>query len=569
MYRSSGSVSVLSGVLSGPYTGKARTLDALLIEDATRERLHKALSGRGAPEPIAYERPGFGGWFNPGWGLLASVVLITLLFAFDFGSLGSSFAEQPPYFAAFYLVFAAIFAVCLVAVLRERATYGGGALRPGRYLFPLDAVEISLPDKNRRQTVTVRPLGDARDAIIEQRGRQTDLVIRFEGGDFVRWPLRADPHGDLALRRLERAQRLLEELSYTPVLDHAFTNDLFFEIRVDKSWDKLAPGAAPTAVRATTLGSLAIGRFAPVLVAAITLAFGGGAYAVRSSAGDVAIFNQAYSAGTEEAMDRYLAIGGKRVELANERIQELRNDEKIRVAQKDVDAARERAWQNQFTGPDPIRDAINDSKCADALRAMASPKHPKTAALLADNLHGTPAPENRVVFLDFQRHGDTAATIATLYDDETAFTHAFQRVLSDSCPTSTLRFIDGPRSVGYGAHLVIDYTIKQHATTWEVGASGSAAKVHPEDFLFEVHLLDRDDKDVDAFTLTLPAAVQAPVQPRDRSIISIPSAVLPAELVNEVQTARAFDRLYDEVWSLFFDGDPHVPLKAAAAPLTP
>ena len=154
----------------------------------------------------------------------------------------------------------------------------------------------------------------------------------------------------------------------------------------------------------------------------------------------------------------------------------------------------------------------------------------------------------------------------TLQADEDAFIRALSRVFSNWCPLEVLQFqatTDDSMLAYWGAHLAIEYTVTQHATKWP-------GDVHPEDFSFDVHLSSVDEKAIDGFTLHFPAAAEPPTKLRERSVIPTPASPLSAaEVVNDAQTARAFDRLYDEVWSLFFDGDPIVPLKEPAAVLTP
>lgn len=556
MYRSSGSVSVLSGVLSGPYSGGKKTLEAGLLEDATRARLERALSGRGAPEPIAYERPGGQGWLSPTWGVILAIGLICALFATGWGNLDSRFAEQPGYFAVFYVALGLLFTGCFVALLRRRATYGTGALRPGCYLFPLDTVDISAPDASGRQTLVVRPLGDARDAAIETNGKTTELVIRFEGGDLVRWPLRGDANGEIALKRLGYAQKLLEELSYSPVLDHAFTSDLFFEVRADKSWDKLEPTGASAPIKLPTWKSIVLGRFAPVLAVVTGLAFGSGVYAFRYKAGDAQLFATAYFMYSPDAMERYLALGGHDTGTANEVLQGFKDRAAEAAKRQAQEVENDRAAAAM---PSPT----NDEKCINALADSASTKHPKTTQLLIQNIKNTRMRvHGRQLWLSFKYHGDPSPTLA---EDEATFTRALVRVLSDVCPTMQVITTNAGEILAYwGAHLEVDYTVKPRAQTWPDGS-------HAADFAFDVHLFsDRSIEPVDGFTLTLPPPNEAPTKLRDRSIVGWGVPDGPHANTNEyAQDARAFDRLYDEVWSLFFDGDPVVPLSSPRAVLTP
>ena len=265
MYRKASSTSVPSGVPSGTYTGGERVIDGAPRASHARAARSVAVDAR-EPCPIAYERPASHASSVPcgassarRWasrprfcdrlreprqrlGVAAVVVARDLL-----GS--PTYARRRS---------------CRSSVVA--ALFGGGArgaLRPGRYLFPLDAVEIALPDASGQQLVTVRPLGDARHADVELDGKRVDLVLGFEGGEVMRFTLRGDHKGTVALRRLEHAQKLLEDLTYKHRLEDAFANDLFFDLRVDNAWSALRQRGPPRPPRAPNVLSLALSRFAP------------------------------------------------------------------------------------------------------------------------------------------------------------------------------------------------------------------------------------------------------------------------------------------------------------------
>jgi hypothetical protein len=80
--------------------------------------------------------------------------------------------------------------------------------------------------------------------------------------------------------------------------------------------------------------------------------------------------------------------------------------------------------------------------------------------------------------------------------------------------------------------------------------------------VFDVKLLAPDDTGKVTFRLTMPP-------PEKLSMANRAQTIFPSKLeddgtyderVYDALTARAFDRLYDEVWSLFFAGNPRVPL---------
>lgn len=573
MYRKASSTSVLCGVPSGAYTGGKRVIDAALLEASTRDRLDKALGFRGTPAPIAYERHGAHASSKPVWGIIGATMGLSTLFALGFGNLDSDFAMQPWWMLALYLALGFFFASSLLPLLRRRALFGGGvrgALRPGRYLFPLDAFDIALPDASGRQSIAVYPLGDARHSDVAIDGKKVDLVIRFEGGEELKFPLRGDHKGTVALRRLEHAQRLLEDLTYKESLETAFANDLFFDLRVEKSWDQYKPGTGPAPVRAPNLVSVVLGRFAPVLLAVITLGLGAGTFFVRREAGDTALYNHAVARSTPRAMDLYLARGGKK-RLAAEDVRQ-RLAEHPQVASYD-DHQKTIERSAGFGSFDSMDEEVVDRKCIEALEARASTKHPKSVPALVKEIrrktrrvdwaaprpvwgHETNAERADVPDLD----GEVLARQQVLEG-------AFERVLSEMCPTSVLT-LDHEMYM-HSLTIRIQASPLLMATTWHVSdADDKPFDVHQLRFDFRVEL-QQDGLTLESFDLTIRPPPEPPMAVRPQSLFSLagdpPKPGVFDKRVYSAMTARAYDRLYDELWSLFFSGDPRVPLVPAPA----
>ena len=123
----------------------------------------------------------------------------------------------------------------------------------------------------------------------------------------------------------------------------------------------------------------------------------------------------------------------------------------------------------------------------------------------------------------------------------------------------------GAPGVSPGIDLKIDVSWPSTPTWKRPGLVVYAPKI-----VFDLTLRGEAIDDVASFHLTMPPPVVAPAQVRARSLFIVGSAevgtladagTLDANVVPLV-TARAFDRLYDELYGLFFAGDPRVPLRA-------
>jgi hypothetical protein len=150
---------------------------------------------------------------------------------------------------------------------------------------------------------------------------------------------------------------------------------------------------------------------------------------------------------------------------------------------------------------------------------------------------------------------------------------AFERIFSETCPASLVRFAARPverTNIGApgmspGIDLKIDVSWPSSPTWKRPGLVVYAPKI-----TFDVALHGEAIDDVASFHLTMPPPAVAPKQVRTRSLFVVAGAdagpladagTLDANVVPLV-TARAFDRLYDELYGLFFAGDPRVPLRA-------
>lgn len=544
MYRRAAAQGPLQGVAAGPYSGGRKIVDAGKLTRAAKKRLVDCLAGRAEPSPIAYDRPSSViSSVRAVWGAVVAVIVVVLTFARGFDDATSAWEIQPAYALAIYFLACGLFAYAVLAVLRRRFLVGGEALRPGRYLLPLDIVDISPVDARGRQRILVTPLGDARDCAVRGEGRKTELIITFDDTSQVTFALRSDPGGQITLRRLEHAQRLLEELTYTKDLSEAFAHDPFFDLRADGSWSSAAATDEDAPMSVRTRRSLVAGRAGPVVAGVLTFTLAFGTFGIRN-----AVARRLVHARELRAMRERVAK-----ELAQKRAQEDEEEERVREeAMKRMMSTRE----------------MTAKTCLDAFREKASPAHPEVPKILEAILATVEkSADARVPFVWKRTSSKAHAPISpehwAVREKETSDT--WGRVLSETCPPNIVRFahediaLPAPK---WG--LFVEYAV-DYPKTYVVRRRGSGLEtmnVEGVRVVFDVELVGPNDAGTASFRLTMPAPERLAMAHRAGSIF--PSALEDDgtfdERVYESMTARAFDRLYDELWSLFFAGNPRVPL---------
>lgn len=568
MYRKPGSPGVLQGVLSGPYAGGARRVDAAQLPKAARQRLADVLSGRAEPTPILHESPGGRtSRFHATWGVLFAIFALATLTAAGFADPRSAWAYQPIAAIAGYVAAALLLAYALLSLHRRRALSSGTALAAGRYLLPLDVVEVPAPDSAGDQVIVVTPLGDARDARIRSNGKNNDLVIVLDGGAELGFSLRSEREGELALRRLEHAQSLLEELTYGRNLEKSLAHDAFFDLRVDDSWDSLTP-AGPVSRQtrgrqralhgsAATMGTLAIGAL-----------LGWAAFAGRNWASDRALYLRALRIGTTDSLEAYLVRGTAHREEA-EAVRAGLNDQRVESARHAVDARARPGFDGparaewELTSDEVKARSGSAEKCIAALRGHASTTYPKATPILEALVRRAVRTGDRVIPVRvFIGAVPDKPALAQQDAAATSTIGALERILSDSCPASLVKLtrcsVDRASVGAAGFDIKIDLASPRVAT-WK-----ARPKVLAPTISFEVALHGVTIDDVVSFRLTMPPPDAPPTAVRPRSLFVVPAAADEADaegVVYRLLTARAFDRLYDELYGLFFGGDPRVPLK--------
>lgn len=584
MYRKAASPGVLVGVPSGPYAGGTRSVDAAKLPWPSRQRLADVLTGRAEPTPILHEQHGgLASRFRGTWGASLAVFALTSLTACGFADPRAAWAYQPRALIAGYALALTLLSLSLLSLYRRRALASGRALVPGRYLLPLDVVEVPVEDACGDQVLVVTPLGDVRDARLRGGGRNGELVLVLvlEGGAELVFGLRSQSEAEHALRRLEHSQSLLEELTYSHELAKALANDAFFDTRVDRSWEALAPAGPGATARGEKRRRRAFvhGWLASSGAVLAGLALGWGAFAGRSWASDRALYLRALRSGTIESLDAYLVRGTSYRSEAT-RVRQRLEEQRIELGRATAQSrARTRAgfdpplrpaWE--LTPAEAAAQGGSAEGCVASLRARASTAHPEVASIMAGLVSLARRTGDPVIPVRVDAHvgprpagvpeSDHSARVARMLG-------AFERIFSETCPSSIVRFElrDGgagdPRTLaGVGAPgLDVRVDVRWPATpTWR----RAGLSVHAPTFAFEITLRGEAINDVASFRLTMPPPESPPVAVRPRSLFVVPrdsdgSALDPS--VVALLSARAFDRLYDELHGLFFRGDPRVPLR--------
>ena len=265
MYRKPGSPGVLKGVLSGPYAGGRKLVDAAKLPRAARQRLADVLtwSRRADADPPRASRRARVALPRARGACSSAIVALATLTAIGLRESARGVGVS---------------AACARRGLRG-AAHAAPASRCSRSIdvarsrrvarsFPGATSCRSMSSRCRRRTlrgeqlVVVTPLGDARDARIRSARNRDELVLVLDGGAEIAFPLRSEREGEHALRRLEHAQTLLEELTYARELEKSLANDAFFDVRVDDSWDVARVLRARRAARCGSEGALLHGSLA-------------------------------------------------------------------------------------------------------------------------------------------------------------------------------------------------------------------------------------------------------------------------------------------------------------------
>lgn len=547
MYRQLGHDGIVFGLRKGPYTGLPRTFTFGELPPAVLDRLRLAMTGKGRPEPLLRREGGLVALplLLPGLFSAAALAAMGLLASWKFGQ--ASGLYQGPELALTYALGTAVLVLSARLAWRTRK---GTLPRRGVYLFPLDLIEVGA------SSVTVVPLGGVRDVTVEGDHGAPVLVLSFEHGARHTFPVKDEREAELAYRHIEHAQRTIESLTNRTDLELALDVDPFFILRGAGASGQPARlwQSAPRSTR-----QLAFGWARAALAGA---ALGGLFWSARNVYSDEALFSSATNANTEEAFREYLSVGRRRRDDASRALGLLESLTFLRAENQRISEAREKRAEQEQRWLDEqarrIAEARTDS-CAQPVaertreqalacfrrQARKAADKPDVAAMVRD-LTRTKATLD-VRFL----RGGVPAEASLLAASETRLAEVFGLVLSEIFPASVLRVETSPKGP---ADLVIKYRIDR-------------AKLEEATFSFDV-LFTRGHEQT-GFTLTMPPPREPLSSTRPQSLYTIDrQSLTPAP--TQAAAARAFDRLYDEVYGLFLDGNPRVPRQpdavAAASP---
>lgn len=281
---------------AGSEARRVRELAFDRLPAVVRDRLATSLANGGAPEPLLVDAS----WRKPPsarrWRLVAAAAAVAevVLWFKGFGDVQSSLALQPLAFAAAHG--AAIFTLLFSLLRASRIARGqsGAPFPEGRYLFPLDLVEVSGPRLRLTDLHTLRRV-EARPG---KRGPSVVLVF----ADAHEITFEAQPNAEPLALRVWAAAHAAAALILPDDQPRMERLDPFFELRVSDDWasaDADAKGGRSLLLRAPL----------PALAASLALASalaGLGVRALRNRLSDDEMFAQAIKipAGTLDA-DRW------------------------------------------------------------------------------------------------------------------------------------------------------------------------------------------------------------------------------------------------------------------------
>ena len=517
------------GLRGGPYSGPPKTFAQRALPPYLVERLRGVVQGSGHPEPILKRDvpSGRGGQIAAAAVFTASAGVLALVARTGFGE--AARLTQGPALAASYAGGVVVMATCCLFLWRARR---GLLRRTGAYLLPLDVLEVG------RDTVTVTPLGGLRKATIEGAGGSLRLALTFEHGARHEFPLASGDEAQRAYARLEHSQQTLEGLSASTDLEVALDLDPFFTLRGTGGgarevgrWDLPPAGRTP--------------QIALALTVVLGLTLGVGLWWLRNLASDQTLFDRTVAANTVEAYRGYLAVGRLRRGAAiawlaeTERLAQLRaeaerfHENERRVAKAgEAEAARAACEPMVVSGAD----AAQSVAC---YQRRATTARPEVAAWLARRIReGVPLKVG-------VRRASPPSLDAHLAGREQRVFEVLRQIVAEVVPGTVMPVV---RSSPEDADLRITVAVTP--------GTNELATV----YAFDVVLASTSA----AFHLTLPAATKQP-ELRARSLYTLREGGAGGVGRDaELMSARAYDRFYDELYGLFFDGNPRVPLPAVS-----
>jgi len=616
MYREQAEASVLQGVESGRYTGGARRVDAELLPAATRRRLEAVLAGSAEPSPLLRTTPARppldrGALALMLVGLAGLGVRVALAAA-------ESDAPTPLWTAgttAIWLV--STLAIGIGATFAWPRRRGGGLpeLPGGRYLFPLDLVEIPAHLAGEPVALTVTPLGDVRDARVRARGGplppKEELVLRTVQGSEIVLALASPAERDEVLRRLALSQRLLEAVTFNRDLEKAHAQDVFFDLRVDDSWSAVEPRASTTTTGSTATPALApeqtwlselraSSRRAAAPGGWLALALGAGvavgALQLAGFLADRGRYVRAVRRATPAALDAYLADGKAYRAEAFVLREQLAKQEAELLATKEAAAATSvvgtRAlaatgfgrgeWELAPAELEARRAAVE--ACVGSLETLRTPDEqghgPHGALVMSGLVRRASRLGAPIVPVRFSTRLEPSSGEVPPSDHEAreeVFVSAMERVLSDSCPAALVRFarqeprVDPENETRPG----IDVALRMSwpvLPTWTLTPSprryqcpgepdplaalpcppGGRLPIHARTYRFDVTIRETYDPGPVTFSLTMRPPPQPRMTLRPRSLFRIAGPPAPDGTFDDRIHAALSARAYDELYDQLY-----------------
>ncbi len=552
MYRELASVGKVFGIRGGPYAGKPRRVELHKLPASVRERLSRAIHGSGLPHPIlrTSEPARYSLWLPL---IVIAAVAAAITAREDFGAVGRPY-QGPLFFFAYGAAFAIVVSGAVAIGRRMRR----GPLAQGVYLFPLDIVEID------RTTMTVRPMGGLRRVTIELvGGNKTRLELTFEDDARYAFPCRDEAHAEKTYEALERAQDQIESLTLTKDLGDALDADPFFGVRVgdgsaeaELRWRALAPDAPSTTARRTAAFS-----FVPPLVG---VAVGLGAFVARNAFSDDMAYEAARTENTSISLGTYLGAGGRRHrDQARAKLAELQARE---ASLHETDVLQKQMHDDQN------KDAIWKSADID----LTPEQRAKAAALARTSLEAYEPIKAKDPSVEKRLNGLLARGSAT---GDRALSVRFTRSLKDTTPAADPgrawfegAALNGFQDIAFRAlrkvfgqtfsPLVLD--LKQTTSDPDLAIVYQVKRASDLDVevVFDVSFAMAEGKPV-TFHLTMPRPKDTP-KLRPGSLYRTTDRGPVVDLCERI-AARAFDRLYDELYGLFFSGPIRVPVAVPSA----
>jgi hypothetical protein len=223
------------------------------------------------------------------------------------------------------------------------------------------------------------------------------------------------------------------------------------------------------------------------------------------------------------------------------------------------DAAPRSEWE--LTPEEAAARRGSTEACIASVRARAAESHPEVTAIMVKLIErarrtGDPILPVRVDAPPAPRPSSVPDPDHAARASRTVW--AFERIFSETCPASLVKFAlrpTDPTTIGApGLDVRIDTTWPT-APTWK---RHDLALYAPK-LVFDVTLRGEAINDIASFHLVMPPPDAPPTAVRPRSLFVVATATDAS--VYPLLSARAFDRLYDEIYGLFFRGDPRVPLR--------